>query len=156
MNSKFSNQDLVDATLEIYNSFDEKLTTAISKKTESKIQKPISEKIDLNLKTKENSLLVLTKEVKDKEQKNILKNILNNEEKLNDEKITNKKRLDVDEQEKLLTKYKKNKLVKKIERKVWPLLRLNKIIKFENSKYLLLHKIKNSDLKIIKMKSPNL
>ena len=156
MNSKFSNQDLVDATLEIYNSFDKKLTTAISKKTESKIQKPISEKIDLNLKTKENSLLVLTKEVKDKEQKNILKNILNNEEKLNDEKITNKKRLDVDEQEKLLAKYKKNKLVKKIERKVWPLLRLNKIIKFENSKYLLLHKIKNSDLKIIKMKSPNL
>lgn len=156
MNSKFSNQDLVDATLEIYNSFDKKLTTAISKKTESKIQKPISEKIDLNLKTKENSLLVLTKEVKDKEQKNILKNILNNEDKLNDEKITNKKRLDVDEQEKLLAKYKKNKLVKKIERKVWPLLRLNKIIKFENSKYLLLHKIKNSDLKIIKMKSPNL
>ena len=156
MNSKFSNQDLVDATLEIYNSFDEKLTTAISKIPEAKIQKLTSEKIDLNLKTKENSLLVLTKEVKDKEQKNILKNILNNEDKLNDEKITNKKRLDVDEQEKLLAKYKKNKLVKKIERKVWPLLRLNKIIKFENSKYLLLHKIKNSDLKIIKMKSPNL
>ena len=37
------------------------------------------------------------------------------------------------------------------------MLKLNKIIKFENSKYLLLHKkLKNSDLKIIKMKSPNL
>ena len=156
MNSKFSNQDLVDATLEIYNGFDEKITTPTSQKPNSKIQKSTLEKIDLNLKTKENYLLVLTKEVKDKEQKNILKNILNNEDKLNDEKITNKKRLDVDEQEKLLAKYKKNKLVKKIERKVWPLLRLNKIIKFENSKYLLLHKIKNSDLKIIKMKSPNL
>ena len=35
-------------------------------------------------------------------------------------------------------------------------LRLNKIIKFENEKYLLLYKIKNSDLKIIKMKRPNL
>jgi hypothetical protein len=155
MNSKFSNQDLVDATLEIYNSFDEKLTTAISKKTESKIQKSKLEKIDLKLKTNENSPLVLTKEVKDKKQKNILKNIFN-EEKLNDEKITNQKRLEVYEQKKSLSKYEKNKLAKKIERKVWPLLRLNKIIKFENNKYLLLHKIKNSDLKIIKMKSPNL
>jgi hypothetical protein len=155
MNSKFSNQDLVDATLEIYNSFDEKLTTAISKKTESKIQKSKLEKIDLKLKTNENSPLVLTKEVKDKKQKNILKNIFN-EEKLNDEKITNQKRLEVYEQKKSLSKYEKNKLAKKIERKVWPLLRLNKIIKFENNKYLLLHKIKNNDLKIIKMKSPNL
>ena len=99
--------------------------------------------------------MVLTKEVKDKKQKNILKNIFN-EEKLNDEKITNQKRLEVYEQKKSLSKYEKNKLAKKIERKVWPLLRLNKIIKFENNKYLLLHKINNSDLKIIKMKSPNL
>lgn len=155
MNSKFSNQDLVDATLEIYNRFDEKITTPISQKPNSKIQKSTLEKIDLKLKTNENSPLVLTKEVKDKKQKNILKNIFN-EEKLNDEKITNQKRIEVYEQKKSLSKYEKNKLAKKIERKVWPLLRLNKIIKFENNKYLLLHKIKNSDLKIIKMKSPNL
>ena len=155
MNSKFSNQDLVDATLEIYNRFDEKITTPISQKPDPKIQKSTLEKIDLKLKTNENSPLVLTKEVKDKKQKNILKNIFN-EKKLNDEKITNQKRLEVYEQKKLLSKYEKNKLAKKIERKVWPLLRLNKIIKFENNKYLLLHKIKNSDLKIIKMKSPNL
>ena len=155
MNSKFSNQDLVDATLEIYNRFDEKITTPISQKPDPKIQKSTLEKIDLKLKTNENSPLVLTKEVKDKKQKNILKNIFN-EEKLNDEKITNQKRLEVYEQNKSLSKYEKNKLAKKIERKVWPLLRLNKIIKFENNKYLLLHKIKNSDLKIIKMKSPNL
>jgi len=155
MNSKFSNQDLVDATLEIYNGFDEKITTPTSQKPNSKIQKSTLEKIDLKLKTNENSPLVLTKEVKDKKQKNILKNIFN-EEKLNDEKITNQKRLEVYEQNKSLSKYEKNKLAKKIERKVWPLLRLNKIIKFENNKYLLLHKIKNSDLKIIKMKSPNL
>ena len=155
MNSKFSNQDLVDATLEIYNRFDEKITTPTSQKPDSKIQKSTLEKIDLKLKTNENSPLVLTKEVKDKKQKKILKNIFN-EEKLNDEKITNQKRLEVYEQNKSLSKYEKNKLAKKIERKVWPLLRLNKIIKFENNKYLLLHKIKNSDLKIIKMKSPNL
>ena len=155
MNSKFSNQDLVDATLEIYNGFDEKITTPTSQKPNSKIQKSTLEKIDLKLKTNENSPLVLTKEVKDKKQKNILENIFN-EEKLNDEKITNQKRLEVYEQKKSLSKYEKNKLAKKIERKVWPLLRLNKIIKFENNKYLLLHKIKNSDLKIIKMKSPNL
>ena len=155
MNSKFSNQDLVDATLEIYNRFDEKITTPTSQKPNSKIQKSTLEKIDLKLKTNENSPLVLTKEVKDKKQKDILKNIFN-EEKLNDEKITNQKRLKVYEQKKSLSKYEKNKLAKKIERKVWPLLRLNKIIKFENNKYLLLHKIKNSDLKIIKMKSPNL
>lgn len=155
MNSKFSNQDLVDATLEIYNRFDEKITTPTSQKPNSKIQKSTLEKIDLKLKTNENSPLVLTKEVKDKKQKNILKNIFN-EEKLNDEKITNQKRIGVYEQKKSLSKYEKNKLAKKIERKVWPLLRLNKIIKFENNKYLLLHKIKNSDLKIIKMKSPNL
>ena len=155
MNSKFSNQDLVDATLEIYNRFDEKITTPTSQKPNSKIQKSTLEKIDLKLKTNENSPLVLTKEVKDKKQKKILKNIFN-EEKLNDEKITNQKRIEVYEQKKSLSKYEKNKLAKKIERKVWPLLRLNKIIKFENNKYLLLHKIKNSDLKIIKMKSPNL
>ena len=155
MNSKFSNQDLVDATLEIYNRFDEKITTPTSQKPDSKIQKSTLEKIDLKLKTNENSPLVLNKEVKDKKQKNILKNIFN-EEKLNDEKITNQKRLEVYEQKKSLSKNEKNILAKKIERKVWSLLRLNKIIKFENSKYLLLHKINNSDLKIIKMKSPNL
>jgi len=155
MNSKFSNQDLVNATLEIYNRFDKKITTPTSQKADSKIQKSTLEKIDLKLKTNENSPLVLTKEVKDKKQKKILKNIFN-EEKLHDEKITNQKRIEVYEQKKSLSKYEKNKLAKKIERKVWPLLRLNKIIKFENNKYLLLHKIKNSDLKIIKMKSPNL
>ena len=155
MNSKFSNQDLVDATLEIYNRFDKKITTPTSQKADSKIQKSTLEKIDLKLKTNENSPLVLTKEVKDKKQKKILKNIFN-EEKLHDEKITNQKRIEVYEQKKSLSKYEKNKLAKKIERKVLPLLRLNKIIKFENNKYLLLHKIKNSDLKIIKMKSPNL
>ena len=99
MNSKFSNQDLVDATLEIYNRFDEKITTPTSQKPDSKIQKSTLEKIDLKLKTNENSPLVLTKEVKDKKQKNILKNMFN-EEKLNDEKITNQKRVEVYEQKK--------------------------------------------------------
>jgi len=33
------------------------------------------------------------------------------------------------------------------------MLKLNKIIKFEKKNYLLLHRIVNSDLKIIKMKS---
>src|SRR6056300_1058438 len=112
MNSKFSNQDLVDATLEIYNRFDEKITTAISQKPDPKIQKSTLEKIDLKLKTNENSPLVLTQEVKDKKQKNILKNIFN-EEKLNDEKITNQKRIEVYEQKKKLTNNKKNKPVKK-------------------------------------------
>ena len=51
-----------------------------------------------------------------------------------------------------LIAYKNRKRKYKLKSK----LRLNKIIKFENEKYLLLHKIRNSDLKIIKMKRPNL
>lgn len=142
MNSKFSNQDLINATLEIYNGFDETLNLKVKK-------------IDIDQKIKKNkSPLVLTKEVKDKKHKNSLKNIFKNKEKLNENSISNKQRLDAYKLKK--SKIKKNKPVKKISSKVWSLLKLNKIIKFENNKYLLLHKIKNSDLKIIKMKSPNL
>ena len=59
------------------------------------------------------------------------------------QKISNEQRLAAYQKKKDIHKY-KNKL------------RLNKIIKFESENYLLLHKIKNSDLKIIKMKRPNL
>ena len=142
MNSKFSNQDLINATLEIYNSFDKTLN-------------PTVKKIDIDQKIKKDkSPLVLTKEVQGKKYKNSLKNIFNNKEKLNQIGISNKQRLDAYELKKSKTKI--SKPVKKIRSKVWSLLKLNKIIKFENSKYLLLHKIKNSDLKILKMKSPNL
>ena len=142
MNSKFSNQDLINATLEIYNSFDETSNLTVKK-------------IDIDQKIKKDkSPLVLTKEVKDKKHKNSLKNIFKNKEKLNENSISNKQRLDNYKLKK--SKIKKSKPVKKISSKVWSLLKLNKIIKFENNKYLLLHKIKNSDLKIIKMKSPNL
>ena len=142
MNSKFSNQDLINATLEIYNSFDETSNLTVKK-------------IDIDQKIKKDKFpLVLTKEVKDKKHKNSLKNIFKNKEKLNENSISNKQRLDNYKLKK--SKIKKSKPVKKISSKVWSLLKLNKIIKFENNKYLLLHKIKNSDLKIIKMKSPNL
>ena len=85
---------------------------------------------------------------------NLLKNIFNDDEKSENSSLANEKSLEDNKQKKSIIK--KNKPVKKTAKKVLPMLRLNKIIKFENSKYLLLHKIKNSDLKIIKMKSPNL
>ena len=131
MNSKFSNQDLINATLEIYNSFEKKPHFEIPKKINTDPKNPIKKKVVEEQKIEfEKSPLILTKEAKDE------------------------KRLEVYKQKKLIIK--KNKPAKKTAKKVWPMLRLNKIIKFENNKYLLLHKIKNSDLKIIKMKSPNL
>ena len=71
-----------------------------------------------------------------------IKHYLNYKSPIN-QKISNEQRLAAYQKKKGEYKYKSK-------------LRLNKIIKFENEKYLLLHKIKNSDLKIIKMKRPNL
>lgn len=154
MNSKFSNQDLINATLEIYNSFDKKPHFEIPKKINTDPKNPIKKKVVEEQKIEfEKSPLILTKEAKDIKRSNLLKNIFD-DEKLVSSAISNEKRLEVYKQKKLIIK--KNKPAKKTAKKVWPMLRLNKIIKFENNKYLLLHKIKNSDLKIIKMKSPNL
>ena len=137
MKSKYSNQDLINATFEIYNEFEPKQTKKKTKKSEKKIiQKP--------------EPLLLYKEVKMKKKQskniNINKNskikLLNYKSPIN-QKISNEQRLAAYQKKKDIHKY-KNKL------------RLNKIIKFESENYLLLHKIKNSDLKIIKMKRPNL
>ena len=154
MNSKFSNQDLINATLEIYNSFDKKPHFQIPEKINIEPKNPIKKKIVEEKKIEhEKSPLILTKEVKDIKRSNLLKNIFDDEKSVNSG-ISDEKRLEVYKQKKFIIK--KNKPIKKTAEKVWPTLRLNKIIKFENNKYLLLHKIKNSDLKIIKMKSPNL
>ena len=138
MKSKYSNQDLINATFEIYNEFEPNQTKEKTKKSEKEIiQKP--------------EPLLLSREVKKKKKQsktlNIKKNpkskyYLNYKSPIN-QKISNKQRL---------VAYKKKKEKYKYKGK----LRLNKIIKFENEKYLLLYKIKNSDLKIIKMKRPNL
>jgi len=155
MNSKFSNQDLINATLEIYNSFDKKPHIEIPKKINIEARNLITKKVIEEQKTQqEKSPLILTKEVKDTKSSNLLKNIFDDDEKSKNSTLTNEKRLEDNRKEKSIIK--KNKPIKKTTEKVWPMLRLNKIIKFENNKYLLLHKIKNSDLKIIKMKSPNL
>jgi len=155
MNSKFSNQDLINATLEIYNSFDKKPHIEIPKKINIEARNLITKKVIEEQKTQqEKSPLILTKEVKDTKSSNLLKNIFDDDEKSKNSTLTNEKRLEDNSKEKSIIK--KNKPIKKTTEKVWPMLRLNKIIKFENNKYLLLHKIKNSDLKIIKMKSPNL
>jgi len=154
MNSKFSNQDLINATLEIYNSFEKKPHFEIPKKINIDTKKPITKKVIEEQKIEqEKSPLILTKEVKNIKHSNLLKNIFDDEKSANSG-ISNEKKLKAYKQKKFIVK--KNKPIKKTTEKVWPILRLNKIIKFENNKYLLLHKIKNSDLKIIKMKSPNL
>ena len=155
MNSKFSNQDLINATLEIYNSFDKKPHIEIPEKINLEARNLITKKVIEEQKIEqEKSPLILTKEVKDTKSSNLLKNIFDDDEKSKNSTLINEKRLEVNRKEKSIIK--KNKPIKKTTEKVWPMLRLNKIIKFENNKYLLLHKIKNSDLKIIKMKSPNL
>ena len=138
MNSKYSNQDLINATFEIYNEFEPNQTKEKTKKSEKKIiQKP--------------EPLLLSREVKMQKKQskkvNIKKNpkseyYLNYKSPIN-QKISNKQRLAAYQKKKEKHKYKSK-------------LRLNKIIKFENEKYFLLHKIKNSDLKIIKMKRPSL
>ena len=155
MNSKFSNQDLINATLEIYNSFDKKPHIEIPEKINLEARNLITKKVIEEQKIEqEQSPLILTKEVKDTKSSNLLKNIFDDDEKSKNSTLTNEKRLEDNSKKKSIIK--KNKPIKKTTEKVWPMLRLNKIIKFENNKYLLLHKIKNSDLKIIKMKSPNL
>jgi len=155
MNSKFSNQDLINATLEIYNSFDKKSHIEIPEKINLEARNLITKKVIEEQKIEqEQSPLILTKEVKDTKSSNLLKNIFDDDEKSKNSTLINEKRLEVNRKEKSIIK--KNKPIKKTTKKIWPMLKLNKIIKFENNKYLLLHKIKNSDLKIIKMKSPNL
>ncbi len=129
MNSKFSNQDLIKATFEIYNEFSKK------KLNES------NEKIDQKKINKSLSPLLLTKEVELNKNK-FSNNFINYKSPINT-KITNK--------EKLREYNKKKKKLKNFSTLI-----LNKILKFENQNYLLLHKIKNSDLKIIKMKKPNI
>ncbi len=138
MNSKYSNQDLINATFEIYNEFKSNHTKGKTKISEKNIiQKP--------------EPLLLSKEVKkEKKQSRKVKekkypknrNYLDYKSPIN-QKLNNANRL---------IAYKNRKRKYKLKSK----LRLNKIIKFENEKYLLLHKIRNSDLKIIKMKRPNL
>ena len=138
MKSKYSNQDLINATFEIYNDFEpNQIKERTTKSKKEIIQKP--------------EPLLLSKEVKmeKKQSKNVnikknpkIKHYLNYKSPIN-QKISNEQRL---------AAYQK----KKKKRNYKSILRLNKIIKFENEKYLLLHKIKNSDLKIIKMKRPNL
>ena len=138
MNTKYSNQDLINATFEIYNEFKPKKT---EKKT-IKSKKKIIQKTEPLLLSKEvKKVKTVSKKVKKKkEPKN--KHYLNYKSPIN-QKINNEQRLAAYQKKKAEYKYKGR-------------LRLNKIIKFENENYLLLHKIKNSDLKIIKMKRPNL
>ena len=126
MNSKYSNQDLINATLEIYNKFKPSQTEEIYKNTKEKI-------------IKKPQPLLLTKEVKNKSK--IKKKQSLNKSQIN-KKISNTQRL---------RDYRKRKLVYNKTTLI-----LNKIIKYENEKYLLLDKIKNSNLKIIKMKMPSL
>jgi arginine deiminase len=124
MNSKkFSNQDLINATFEIYEKFN----------TQNGIKK--NGKINNN----NSKPLLLSKEVRP--QKKTVKEKLSKKT-TDHEKISNAQRL------KAYT-LKKNKISN------LGTLKLNKIIKFENKNYLLLHKIKNSDLKIIKIKRPS-
>ena len=138
MKSKYSNQDLINATFEIYNEFKPNQTEGQTKKSRKEIiQKPepllLSKEVKLKKKQSKKANI-------DKKQK--IKPYLNYNSPIN-QKISNEQRL---------AAYQK----KKREYKKKGKLRLNKIIKFENEKYLLLDKIKNSDLKIIKMKRPSL
>ena len=137
MKSKYSNQDLINATFEIYNEFKLNETKEKSKKIEKEIiqkPEPLLLSKEIKMKKKESKKVNIKKNQK-------IKHYLNYKSPIN-QKISNKQRLSA---------YQK----KKRERKYKSKLMLNKIIKFENEKYLLLHKIKNSDLKIIKMKRPN-
>ena len=85
--------------------------------------------------------LILSKEIK-KEKKTTTK-LLSKYKLPKDKKINNKHRL-------IAYKKKRNTYNSKLT------LRLNKIIKFENKDYLLLDKIINRDLKIVKMKRPSI
>ena len=138
MSSKYSNQDLINATLEIYNEFKIDHDKRIIKKN----TKEIKEKTQPLLLSKEvkNKVKQSKKVQKKKEPKT--KHFLNYKSPMN-QKINNDQRL---------TAYKR----KRDQYKKKSTLILNKIIKFENEKYLLLDKIKNSKLKIIKMKRPSL
>ena len=128
MNSKYSNQDLINATLEIYNEFKPSQTKNITKSTQKKISKKVKP-------------LILSKEIK-KEKKTTTKRL--SKYKLSKgKKISNKQRL-------IAYKKKKDIYNSKLT------LKLNKIIKFENKDYLLLDKIINRDLKIVKMKRPSI
>ena len=137
MKSKYSNQDLINATFEVYNEFKPNETKEKSKKIEKEIiqkPEPLLLSKEIKIKKKESKKVNIKKNQK-------IKHYLNYKSPIN-QKISNEQRLSA---------YQK----KKRERKYKSKLMLNKIIKFENEKYLLLHKIKNSDLKIIKMKRPN-
>lgn len=125
MNSKFSNQELIAATLELYNETEKSIIKSSSKSINKKKQK---KKIDPLLLDKE---LVTQKKITHYQKNKSLKS----------SKITNEQRF---------------KAYKKKKRKFQNLqtLRLNKIVKYENKKYLLLRRIKNSDLKVIQMKKP--
>ena len=142
MDSKFTNADLVGATLKIYNEFSSKQKTTIAIKKEKNINenKSVTSKNNFSSPAKP---LLLTKEVVNNESAIKLKNILN-EPSLENQKIQNNERIN--------RYYKRKKDFIKSHNKL-PMLKLNKIIKFEKKNYLLLHRIINSDLKIIKMKS---
>lgn len=142
MDSKFTNSDLVGATLKIYNEFSSKQKTTIAIKKERDINKNKSVISKNNIPPPVKPLL-LTKEVVKNKGAIQLKNILN-ESLLENEKISNNIRIK--------KYYKKKKEFIKLNQKL-PILKLNKIIKFEKKNYLLLHRIVNSDLKIIKMKN---
>ena len=136
MNSKYSNQDLINATLEIYNEFKPNSVRDKFKKNKANIIKkpePLLLSKEVNKKQKK------SKEIK-KENKQKIKYYSNNKLSLN-KKLSNPPRLKAYQKKRSRQMYKKT-------------LKLNKIIKFENDKYLLLDKIKNSELKIIKMKRP--
>ena len=138
MNSKYSNQDLINATLEIYNEFKPNENKRKTKKSEKKIVQKLKP-------------LLLSKEVKNKKKQSkkiIVKKKSKSNHYLNYKSPTNQK---ISNEQRLIAYQKKKNLYKHKG-----ILKLNKIIKFENKKYLLLHKIKNSDLKIIKMKRPDL
>ena len=142
MDSKFTNSDLVGATLKIYNEFNSKQKTTITIKKEKDINnnKSIISKNNISPSAKP---LLLTKEVVKNNSEIQLKNILS-EPSLENGKISNNERIK--------NYYRKKEKFIKLRQKL-PLLKLNKIIKFEKKNYLLLHRIVNSDLKIIKMKS---
>ena len=142
MNSKFTNADLVGATLKIYNEFSSKqeTTKALKKEKDFNKNKSVISKNNISPPAKP---LLLTNEVVNNNGAIQLKNILN-EPSLENEKIQNNERIK--------RYYKRKKDFIKSYNKL-PMLKLNKIIKFEKKNYLLLHRIINSDLKIIKMKS---
>ena len=102
MNSKYSNQDLINATLEIYNEFEPSQTKNIAKNTQKKIIKKVKP-------------LILSKEIK-KEKKTTTKR-LSKYKPPKDKRISNKQRL-------IAYKKKREAYGSKLT------LKLNKIIKF--------------------------